>query len=97
MAEGREGVCKLEFHRSACKAFPTLLDFVYGTNPNLERSETLAATTASATALLFLGDRLGCPAIFEAALSFIKRDMQIPTACTYLSYVYLPPLPNIRT
>lgn len=108
MTEGRENACKLEFHRSACEAFLSLLDYgelvskaapctrstthntpkckcarqhttprhasplhptpVYSTNMDGQQSHTLATSTMSATALLFLGDRLGCPAIFGAGL-----------------------------
>ena len=67
------------FHRSACEAFPAFLDYLYHL-PN----DKLAATTESATALLYLGERLCCPSIFNAARDYIISDMNVANACIYI-------------
>lgn len=76
MGDGIARASTLELEPSSIEAFPVYLDFVY--------TGALNATTATATALLYLADYLGCRALHDATVAFMQTDLRWEVAIQYL-------------
>jgi hypothetical protein len=72
---------------SAARAFPVMLDFMYGpttTSNNLEVTTTFQASTESAVALRYLAQYFGMPALLIQVNNFIQSDMNKDNVELYL-------------
>ena len=72
-----EAATLIELKSSAARAFPSMLDYIYGIN-------ALEITTATAVALRHLGDHFGVPSMFNEANDFIQQDMNVENIHIYL-------------
>ena len=81
-SEGESCTSRLELQASSAAAFPIFLDFVYGLDGTTE-TKKLLATTETGTALIHLGDYLGCRAVHDAAIDFVKADLTWITSPVY--------------
>jgi BTB/POZ domain len=71
---------ELLLHPLAARAFPKLLDFIYGCTNELQ------IDTGSATALLYLGDYFFIPQVCGIAEQFIQKDIALGNLATYASH-----------
>ena len=76
LAEHAVGRSELELEASAADAMPAFLDFVY--------TGSLKATTASATAFLYLARYFHGESAFTVAMDFMQTDLSYHTAPVYL-------------
>jgi len=71
---------RIELRPSAANAFPIMLDFIYS-----PVGSPVEATTESAVALRHLATCFGIRELFDSITAFIKNDLSVDTAPTYLA------------
>jgi hypothetical protein len=69
----------IELDYRAAKAFPDMLDNMYGCN-----GKSLKVTTTTAVSLRYLGDFFGARKMFDEVNAFIKKDMGQDNVHMYL-------------
>lgn len=81
-SEVSQGVCRISLDAIAADAFPSLLDFLYGT-------ARLECTTETATALHFLGQYFGIRRLRWQARQFWTKDISLENVSTYYQHACL--------
>jgi hypothetical protein len=88
LAEHGSRVSRIELQASAAAAMPVFLDYVYNKGE-------LAASSANAAALVSLAQYFQAAAAYNAAMKFVRADMQTANAAHYLAEAELYSLDKV--
>lgn len=82
-AELKNNTSRIRLDQEQAKAFPKMLDFLYGVD-QLDSNAPNIVTTDNAVVLRSLARYFFCPALLKEVNSFIGRDLKPKTAVQYL-------------